>query len=69
MVTVSAKDKYILPRRYIDEYCFCGIAFNSEAKCRYCDSRLSKEIALCAASGSLTVKMKEILRHAEQARQ
>ena len=30
---------------------------------------LSKEIATCAASGSLTLKMKEILRHAEQARQ
>ena len=65
----KCKDKYIPPRCYSDEYCFCGIALDSEGKCRYCDSRLSKEIAISAASGSPTVKMKEILRHAEQARQ
>ena len=65
----KCKDKYIPPRCYTNEYCFCGIAFNSDGKCKYCDSKLSKEIATCASSGSLTVKMKAILRSAEQARQ
>lgn len=65
----KCKDKFIPPRCYTDEYCFCGIVFNSEGKCRYCDSRLSKETATCATSGSLTEKMKEILRHTKQARQ
>ena len=33
---------------------FCGTAFNRDGKCKYCDSKLSKEIATCASSGSLT---------------
>lgn len=49
----------------MDEYCFCGIVFNSEGKCRYCDSRLLKEIVICVFFGSLIVKMKEILRYVE----
>lgn len=65
----KCKDKSIPPRCYTDEYCFSGIVFNSEGKCRYCDCRLSKEIATCATSGSLTEKKKETLRHAKQARQ
>ena len=48
----KCKDKYIPPRSHSDEYCFCGTALDSESKCMYCDSRLSKEIATSAASGA-----------------
>lgn len=63
----KCKDNYIPQRCYTNEYCFCGIAFSSNGKCKYCQSALSKEIATCASSGSITVKMKAIMRQAEQA--
>ena len=69
MVTLSAKTNTfhqgVIPMNIV----FCVIAFNSDGKCKYCDSKLSNEIATCASSGSLNVKMKAILRSAEQARQ
>ncbi|KAJ7391279.1 hypothetical protein OS493_019411 [Desmophyllum pertusum] len=50
----KCKDNYIPQRCYTNEYCFCGIAFSSNGKCKYCQSALSKEIATCASSGSIT---------------
>ena len=63
----KCKDKYIPERCNTDDYCSCGMAFSANGKCKYCDSALSKEIAACASIGNLTLKMKDILRRAEQA--
>lgn len=63
----KCKDKYNPERCCSDEYCFCGTAFLSNGKCKYCDCALSKEIVTCASSGNITVRMKAIMRQAEQA--
>jgi hypothetical protein len=60
------KGKYSPDRCFNSGYYLCGIALSDNGECKYCGSDLSNEISTCAITGSITERMKKILRHAER---